>query len=70
MKPTFKKANWNKGTPKKWRDIGDALLLLGTGLNAIIIAIPIPPQVKIWAIAGTTLLTTAGKFLTKLFGND
>ena len=70
MPTTFKKDNWNKGTPKKWRVFGDLMLLLGTGLNSIVLILPIDPISKAWLMAGTTLLTTAGKFLTKLFGDD
>lgn len=69
-KPTFKAENWNKGTPVKWRNIGDLLLILGQGINGIVISLPIPPQAKIWIIASSTLLTTAGKFLTKLFSDE
>jgi len=67
---TFKKNNWNKGTPKRWRNFGDALLVLGSGLSSIVVVIPIPPDMKVWIIAITTILTTAGKFLTKLFNDD
>jgi len=67
---TFRFENWNKGTPPKWRNIGDALLGLSVAVSTAIAIVPIPEPVKIWIMAGSTLVGGIGKFLTKLFSND
>jgi len=69
-KTTFKTENWNKGTPIKWRNIGDAMLALGSGLGVILASLPLPTNTKVWVVAGVGLLSTIGKFLTKLFSDD
>ena len=67
---SFKKNNWNRSTPKKYRNLGDALLVLGSGLNGIILSLPIDSEIKVWIIAITSIISTIGKFLTKLFTEE
>jgi hypothetical protein len=62
---TVKTSNWNKPTPKKWRDIGDAALGLCAALSAGIAAVPIPDNIKIWILPVLNLIGAAIKFLTK-----
>lgn len=67
---TFQPSNWHKPTPKIWRNLGDALLILGVGLSGIIATLPVPDQHKVWIMAVMNFFTVIGKFLTKLFGED
>jgi len=67
---TFKTENWNKSTPKKWRNIGDALLILSSGMCAVISASPFSPEIKLWIITIFGVLAPIGKFITKLFSDD
>ena len=67
---TFKTENWNKGTPARWRNIGDAMIVLGSGLGLIVATLPLPDSTKVWVIAGIGVIGTIGKFLIKLFSNE
>lgn len=63
---TVKKDNWNKPTPKKWRDIGDAALALSAALTGLITSLPLPDQFKLIALPVLNVLAAGIKFLTKL----
>ena len=67
-KPSLK--NWNRKTPAKWRNIGDAILILGGGLSLLFGGLPLPAGFKLWALPIAGFLTPLGKFFTKLFGED
>jgi hypothetical protein len=69
-KTTFNAKNWNKSTPPKWRNIGDALLALSVAVNSAIVILPIPEPIKIWVMASSTIVGGLGKFLTKLFNDS
>jgi hypothetical protein len=66
----FGTKNWNRPTPKKWRSIGDAILILGAGLGGLITALPLSDDLKLWLLPIITFLTPVGKFITKLFGYE
>jgi hypothetical protein len=67
----YKPSNWNKPTPAKWRNIGDALLVLGLGMNALVMVAPIHnTEVKDWMVFIFGSVAILGKFATKLFGHD
>jgi hypothetical protein len=63
---TVKRSNWNKPTPKKWRDIGDAALALSAAVSGAITALPLPDGFKLIALPIVNLIGAAIKFLTKL----
>ena len=67
---SFNTTNWNKPTPKVWRNIGDAILILGMGLTAMFTALPISDEAKLWIIPMIGFLSPLSKMLTKLFGDD
>lgn len=68
VKTSFSTKNWTKPTPKKWRDIGDALLAISIAITGTVAPLPIPDNIKVYIIAGANLIGGIGKFLTKLFG--
>jgi len=63
---TIKRKNWNKPTPKKWRDIGDAALALSAAISGAIATLPLPDEIKIIALPILNIIGAAIKFLTKL----
>jgi len=66
---TIKTSNYNKSTPKRWRDVGDALLVAIPVITASIEMLPIPQQLRPFLLVGCNLLLVLGKFLTK-FAHD
>jgi hypothetical protein len=62
--------NWNKPTPARWRNIGDALLVSIPLLTGFIMQSPLPEGAKSWLIFLSNLALVGGKFVTKLFGED
>lgn len=67
---TFSHRNWNRPTPKRWRNIGDSILILGAGLMGLITALPLSDDLKLWLLPILGFLTPVGKFITKLFGYE
>jgi hypothetical protein len=70
-KLTVHPKNWNRSTPKFFRNLGDALLALGGG-GAFVIGL-----MDQWEGSGKDILIvifagigTFGKFFTKLFNDD
>lgn len=51
--------NYYNPTPKKWRKIGDAILLGTTSLSAMMMGAPLSENAKTWTIF---LLNVAGVF--------
>jgi len=60
--------NWNRPTPAKWRNTGDALLFAIPLLTLTISQSPLPEGAKAWATFISNLLLVIGKFVTKFFG--
>jgi hypothetical protein len=59
--------NYYSPTPKKWRQIGDGLLLSAPVLSAWVTTMPLDSQTMTWVIIAVNGLTTLGKILTNLF---
>lgn len=70
MATTFNTENFNKPTPMRWRNIGDALLVSIPLLDLTISQSPLPESAKIWIKFIGGILLVGGKFLTKLFHDD
>ena len=63
--------NYYEPTPKKWRQIGDFLLIMIPVCSGVIQGAPnLTSDEKYWWLAGCTLLLTIGKFMTNLFKDD
>ena len=67
---SFKTKNWNKSTPPRWRNIGDAIMILGAGLIAMFTALPLSDELKLWILPIVGISIPIGKFLTKLFSDE
>lgn len=61
------KSNYWHNTPKRWRMIGDSILLGSASLSAIMLGAPIPENAKTWTIFILNVAGVAGKILTNLF---
>jgi len=57
-------------TPKKWRKIGDTILLGSTSLSAMMMGSPFSEGHKIWIIFGLNVFGVIGKMLTNLVTDD
>ncbi len=66
---TFRFMNFNKPTPQKWRDFGDALLVVGL-LSPTVASLPLTDNAKIWTMAVVNTIVIIGKFITKLFHDE
>jgi hypothetical protein len=62
--------NYFKPTPKKWRKIGDTILLGSTSLSAIMMGSPFAENHKSWIIFGLNIFGVVGKLLTNLTTED
>lgn len=51
-------------TPKKWRKIGDAMLLLSTGASGSIMGLPLSDNLKLWIVFAFSVIGVFGKILT------
>lgn len=58
--------NYYSPTPKKWRKLGDSILLLGTTLTATFAGMEVE---KGWII-GAAITTAFGKMVTNFFSDD
>lgn len=63
-------------TPKKWRKIGDSILIFGTTISTFIlleydkvVQIYTPNEIR-YAVAITVVLTAIGKSASNLFSDD
>ena len=57
-------------TPKKWRKIGDACLLLSVSISGMVPGMPISDTGKIWAMLGCNIFGVAGKVITNFFKEE
>lgn len=57
-------------TPKKWRKVGDSLLLLSVGVSGSITGLPMPDNEKMWLMFAVSLLGTFGKIMTNFAGDE
>lgn len=62
--------NYYKPTPKKWRKIGDAILLGCTSLSAFVMGSPLTDNGKAWATFILNVIGVAGKVVTNFFKED
>lgn len=67
MKPLNK---YYSPTPKRWRKIGDAILLLGASLAPIIMGSPMNDHQKAWGVTISSLLGVFGKIATNFATDD
>lgn len=54
------KENYHKPTPKKWRKIGDTLMLLSNSIAGVAALMALNP----WIVVGGITLGTIGKIIT------
>lgn len=57
-------------TPKKWRKIGDTILVGSGSLSLMVMNLPITDNQKVWANTVINLLGIGGKLLTNFFKED
>lgn len=62
--------NYYKPTPKKWRKIGDAILLGTASLSAMMMGAPLPEKTITMAIFLLNVAGVAGKVITNLFKEE
>ncbi len=68
MSPSLK--NIGKPTPKKYKLIGNALLIIGGGLSATFMGMPeeiMNIHTKFWVTSIVSQLTTMGKLFTSMY---
>jgi hypothetical protein len=70
MATTFKYSNRKKKTPKRWRKLGNSLLVAIPFMELTIRQSPLSEEAKNWIIFITGLTFIASKFLTRWFHND
>lgn len=61
----MKSSNYFKPTPKKWRQLGDALLGVSTTITGYSLYVDLK-----WVAAVALILGVVGKFLTNFFTDD
>lgn len=57
-------------TPKKYRKIGDAILLISTSLSAMMMGAPVEEGTRTWVIFGLNVLGVIGKVVTNFFKEE
>lgn len=57
-------------TPKRWRKIGDAILLVSTSLSAMMMGAPVEEGTRTWVIFGLNVLGVIGKVFTNFFKDE
>lgn len=57
-------------TPKKFRKIGDTILGFSVGLQPILASLPMVEGVKVWVMAGISILGLTGKVITNFYTED
>lgn len=56
--------NYYHPTPKRWRQIGDAVLVGSTSLSAMMMGAPFEEHTKTWIIFSLNVLGVAGEVIT------
>lgn len=59
--------NYWQPTPKKFRQIGDAILLGSTSLSAMMMGAPVSEGTRTWLIFGLNIMGVLGKVITNFF---
>lgn len=62
--------NYYSPTPKKWRKIGDTILLGTASLSAMMMGSPFSETHKTWIIFSLNVIGVIGKVLTNLAKED
>ena len=62
--------NYYQPTPKKWRKIGDAILLGTASLSAIMMGAPISDKAKTFTIFILNVVGVVGKIMTNFFKEE
>lgn len=62
--------NYYKPTPKKWRKIGDAILLGTASLSALMMGAPLSESAKTLTIFLLNVIGVVGKVITNFFKED
>ena len=57
-------------TPKKWKKIGDSILIGTSGLSAIMMGAPFSDNIKIWIVFGLNVIGVLGKVASNFFTED
>lgn len=63
-------SNYHGPTPKKWKKIGDTIMLFGAGASTGVMGLPLPDNQKLWIVWGLGILTLIGKAVTNLATTD
>lgn len=66
---SISKRYWHP-TPKKWRQIGDAILIGSTSLSAMMMGAPLSEKAITWTIFGLNVFGVFGKIITNLFKEE
>lgn len=64
------KENYYSPTPKKYRKIGDTILMITTGLQPILAGAPMPEGIKVWVMVAISILGLIGKGITNLYTEE
>lgn len=62
--------NYKSPTPKKWKKIGDFIMVVGGGATTSVMGLPLTDSQKLWIVWGLGMLTLIGKGLTNLVKAD
>lgn len=69
MKESIGQKYWSP-TPKKYRQIGDSILIGTTSLSAMMMGAPLSETAKTWVIFGLNVLGVVGKVITNMFKDE
>ena len=64
------KESYFASTPKKWKKIGDSILIGTSGLAAIMMGSPLPDHINIWVVFCLNATGVIGKIITNFFTED
>lgn len=57
-----------ESTPKRFRMLGDGILIMSSTLSASVMGLPISEHNKLWAVFALNLIGAIGKILTNFAG--
>lgn len=63
-------SNYYSPTPKKWRKIGDAILLGTATMSTLMMGAPFSEETKTITIWGLSVVGVIGKLITNFFKDD